>query len=50
MRSNDQLTVILTFSLRGPRIQFTYSMLRAYNLNVPTWRECWNRDYHFIVS
>lgn len=30
--SNDQFEIILTISLRGPRIQFIYSKLETYNL------------------
>ena len=35
--SNEQLTDILTKSLRGPRIQFICSKLGAYDLYAPTW-------------
>jgi len=34
--SNEQLTDILTKSLRGPRIQFICSKLGAYDLYAPT--------------
>jgi len=36
MSSNEQLTDILTKSLRGPRIQLIYSKIGAYDLYVPT--------------
>ena len=35
INSNDQPADILTKSIRGPRIQFIYSKLGAYDLYVP---------------
>ncbi|WVZ02664.1 hypothetical protein V8G54_023470 [Vigna mungo] len=36
VRSNNQLTDVLTKSLRGPRVEFICSKLGKYNLSTPT--------------
>jgi len=36
VNSNEQLATILAKSLRGPRIQFIWSKLGAYDLYIPT--------------